>query len=124
MEETAIQPLPKVKEIVIQSPITTVPNVQPQFQKISLPADPRVQMGPPYVPVSKPYYNLDRTQMFFNMPTPKQRYSPRPVGQPRLLRHPTGHSFQHGTNFRQYAVQHLQAEQMFAIPNCNHVYNT
>ena len=62
--------------------------------------------------------------MFFNMPTPKQRSAPQPVGQPRLLRRPTGHPFQHGTNFRQYAVQHLQAQQMFAIPSCNHVYNT
>ena len=61
VEETVIRPLPRVEETVIQSPITTVPIVQPQFQKLSLPAAPRVQMRPQYVPVSKPYYNLDRT---------------------------------------------------------------
>ena len=56
-------------------------------------------MRQPFVPVSKPYYHLDRLQMFFNMPTPKQRLAPQSVGQPCLLRRPVLHPFHQGTNF-------------------------
>ena len=78
--------LPRVETPVVQPPVIAYPSALPQFQKLSaLPAAPRVQMRQPFVPVSKPYYHLNRNQMFFNMPTLKQRLAPQPVGQPRLL---------------------------------------
>ena len=70
-----LAPLPRVEETVIQPPIMAIPTVLPQFQKLSLPVAPRVQMRQPFVPVSKPYHHVDRRQMFFNMPTPKQRFT-------------------------------------------------
>ena len=117
-----LPPLPRVVKPVTRPPVKTSTPVLPQFQKLSLPLSPRVQKRQPFVPVSKANYHLNH-QMFFNMPTPKQRLSPQPVGQPHLLQRPTLNRFQQGKNFRQYAVQHLQAEQMFTMPTCNHVYN-
>ena len=118
-----LAPLPRVNKPAIQPAIKASTTVLPQFQKLPLPLSPRVQKNNTFVPVSKANYNLNRSQMFFNLPTPKQRLAPQPVGQPRLFQRPNLTRFQQGTNFRQYAVQHLQAEQMFTMPTCNHVYN-
>ena len=71
-----LAPLPKVAEPVIQPPVMEYPTVLPKFQKISLPPAPRVQISQPFVPVLKPHYHLNQKQMFFNMPTLKQRLAP------------------------------------------------
>jgi hypothetical protein len=62
-------------------------------------------------------------QMFFNMPTPKQRILP--VGRPRLAQNcqVPQYYFNQGMNFRQYAVQHIQALHHFSSPSINHVYD-
>ena len=66
---------------------------------------------------------LDLTQMFFNMPTPKQHVLP--VGHPRLAqtRQVPKYYYNQGTHFRQYAVQHIQALHCFRNPSVNHVYD-
>ena len=79
-----LAPLPRVEAPILQPPIAAPPRIIPQFQKLSVPAAPRVQMSQPFVPMSKPYYHyLDGRQIFFNIPTLKQRLVPQPVG-----RHP------------------------------------
>ena len=87
-----LAPLPRVQAPVLQPDIVPPPRVIPQFQKVQVQA-PRVQLRQPFVPLSKPYYHLDCRQMFINMPTPKQRLAPQPVGQPHLLRRPVLHPF-------------------------------
>ena len=115
--------LPRVVETTTQPTVKASTSVLPQFQELSLPLSPRVQKNDAFVPVSKTNYHLNRNQMFFNMPTPKQRLAPQPDGQPRLFQRPQFTRFHQGTNFCHSAVQHLQAEQMFTMPTCNHVYN-
>ena len=63
------------------------------------------------------------TQMFFNMPTPKQHVLP--VSHPRLVQtcQVPQYYYNQGTNFRQYAVQHIQALHHFSNPSVNHVYD-
>ena len=63
------------------------------------------------------------TQMFFNMPTPKQRTLP--VSRPQLVqtRQVPQYYYNQGTNFRQYAVQHIQALHHFSNSSVNHVYD-
>ena len=70
---------------------------------------------------NSPY--LDLTEMFFNMPTPKQPVFP--VSHPRLLqtRQVTQYYYNQYTNFRQYAVQNIQALHRFRNPSVNHVYD-
>ena len=91
---------------------------------------PRVQASPNFfkpithsIPQQQKVPYLDTTQMFFNMPTPKQRLLP--VGRPRLIqnRQVPQYYFNQGTNFRQYAVQHIQALHHFSSPSINHVYD-
>ena len=68
-----------------------------------------------------PYLNL--TQMFFNMPTPRQHVLL--VSYPRLLQtcQVPQYYYNQGTNFFQYSVQHIQALHNFRNPSVNHVYN-
>ena len=63
------------------------------------------------------------TQMFFNMPILKQHVLP--VGRPRLVQtcQVPQYYYNEGTNFRQYAVQHIQALHHFSNPSVNHVYD-
>ena len=57
------------------------------------------------------------------MPTPKQHDLP--VSHPRLLqtRQVPQYYYNQGTNFLQYAVQHIQALHHFSKPSVNHVYD-
>ena len=63
------------------------------------------------------------SQMFFNMPTPKQHVLP--VGHLLLVqtRQVPQYYYNQGTNFCQYAVQHIQALHHFSNPSVNHVYD-
>ena len=63
------------------------------------------------------------TQMFFNMPTPKQHVLP--VSHPRLLQplQVPQYYYNQGKKFRQYEVQHIQALHHFSNPSVNHVYD-
>ena len=60
---------------------------------------------------------LNMPQMFFNMPTPKQPVLP--VGRPRLVQtcQVPQYYYNQGTNFCQYAVQHIQALHHFSNPS-------
>ena len=101
-------------------------------------APPRVQYNPlPRVQASPMFFKpitynqpnchklpyLDMTQMFFNMPTPKQHVLP--VDHPRLVQtlQVPQYYYNQGTNFCQYAVQHIQALHHFRNPSVNHVYD-
>ena len=57
------------------------------------------------------------------MPTTKQRTLP--VSRPQLVqtRQVPQYYYNQGTNFRQYAVQHIQALHHFSNPSVNHVYD-
>ena len=61
--------------------------------------------------------------MFFNMPAPKQHLLP--GSHPQLLqsRQVPKYYYNQGTNFRQYAVQNIQALHHFSNPSVNHVYD-
>ena len=61
--------------------------------------------------------------MFFNMPTPKQHVLP--VVHPRLVQtcQVLHYYYNQGTNFCQYAVQHIKALHRFSNPSVNHVYD-
>ena len=132
---------PTAKETVpITNPTLVLPHIRPVIRP-ALPkgqhyAPPRVQYNPlPRVQVPPMFFKpitynqpnrhkspyLDFTQMFFNISTPKQHVLP--VSHLQLLqtRQVPQYYYNQGTNFCQYAVQHIQALRHFSNPLVNHV---
>jgi hypothetical protein len=106
------------------SPIKQIPSlplpipIKPKF--ISQPYTHQVpRVLNPIKPHPTPSYT-QTLQQLYNQMLLNQRRTWQPPGTPRLQR-----NFVHsnGTNFRHLAAQHLQAEQTFALPSINHVYD-
>ena len=101
-------PPPRVQPIPL-------PRVNKQYQPI---------LFPPTIPQQKsPYFNT--VPMFYNIPTPR-RQTLLPVGRSRLIQPPIQaprFHYNQGTNFRRFAIQHVQAMHLFSKPSVNHVYD-